>query len=83
MMTNWNSEASKILRLELVKRDISYKRLALLLERIGVDETERSIANKLSRGTFSFVFFLKCMKAIGYPKVDINLSSFNIHLDNS
>jgi hypothetical protein len=31
----------------------------------GVTETEASIRNKLSRGTFSAVFLLQCLKAIG------------------
>jgi hypothetical protein len=70
-MTDWNLEARRILRAELVRRDIGYKKLALLLEQMGVEETQRSIANKLSRGSFSFAFFLQCMKAIGVTKVDL------------
>ena len=70
-MTDWNAEARRVLRCELARRDVGYKRLAQLLERIGVEETQSSIANKLSRGTFSFAFFLQCMAAIGKPTVEI------------
>lgn len=69
-MNPWNLEARRILRAELARRDVSYKRLALMLEQIGVEETQRSITNKLSRGSFSFVFFLQCMKAIGVTRID-------------
>jgi hypothetical protein len=32
---------------------------------IGVKETEPNIRNKLARGKFTAVFFLRCLKAIG------------------
>lgn len=79
-MTDWNLEARRVLRGELARRDIGYKKLALLLERIGVSETERSIANKMSRGSFSFVFFLQCMKSLGRPTVEINLNEIEVSL---
>jgi hypothetical protein len=66
-------EARGVLRAELVRRDIAYKQLATLLQGIGVPETERSIANKMARGSFSFAFFLQAMKAIGCATVEINL----------
>lgn len=34
-------------------------------------ETEASIANKLSRGTFAATFFLATMKAIGRENVNL------------
>ena len=68
---NWKMEARRALRVELVRKEISYKVLAALLEKIDVHETERSIQNKMARGTFSFAFFLQCMKAIGTTKVDL------------
>ena len=73
-MTDWNAQARTILKAELARRDISYKRLSLLLDQIGVDESPSAITNKMSRGTFSFAFFLQCMKAIGRSHVEIKLS---------
>lgn len=73
-MTNWNQEARRVLRAELVRQDVSYKRLVQLLGAIGVEETQSSITNKLSRGSFSFAFFLQCMTAIGKPTVEICIS---------
>jgi hypothetical protein len=73
-MTDWNMEARRILKAELARKDISYKRLAQLLEVEGVTESASGITNKLSRGTFSFAFFLQCMRAIGRTHVEINLN---------
>jgi hypothetical protein len=61
----WHLEAKRLLRLELKRHHVGYKKLAELLNAIGVSETERSIANKMARGTFSFVFYLQCLKAMG------------------
>ncbi len=45
--------------------------LAKLLQASGVEETTRSIANKVSRGTFSFVFFLQVMRVLGVRDVSL------------
>lgn len=59
------SLARNLLRAELMKRGWSYARLADALRELGVEETEASIKNKVSRGRFTFVFFLEVMIAIG------------------
>lgn len=71
---NWENEARRIVRAELVRRGVTYERLANRLQAIGVQETERSIANKMSRGTFPFVFVLQCMKVIGAASVSFELT---------
>ncbi|WP_429253664.1 DUF6471 domain-containing protein [Paraburkholderia sp. GAS333] len=70
---DWYQVARNVLRAELVRHGVSYRQLAVMLAGIGVIETERSIANKLSRGSFSFAFYLQCMKALGRTdfRVDI------------
>jgi len=72
-MADWNVEASRILRGELARRGVSHKRLSQLLSVIGVDETPSAITNKMSRGTFSFAFFLQCMKALGRTHIEVSL----------
>lgn len=70
--TDWNKEARRILKSELARRDLTYKQLRKQLHEAGVaEETERSIVNKVSRGTFSFAFFIMCMRVLGAEKVDI------------
>jgi hypothetical protein len=68
---SWENEARRIVRAELVRRGITYKELAARLVAIGVNETERSIANKMSRGTFLFVFVLQCLQAVGAKSMKI------------
>lgn len=70
---NWENEARRILKAELARRGVTYERLAGRLEAMGVKETERSIANKMSRGTFPFTFVLQCMKAISTATLTIEL----------
>jgi hypothetical protein len=68
---DWNIKARTLLKVELTQRDIKYRQLSEMLAAIGVHETERSIANKISRGTFSMAFFLQVMKAIGVRQIDL------------
>jgi len=69
---DWNEEAYKILKRELGRRKVTYARLQKQLAADGVEETERSIASKISRGAFSFAFFIQCMRAIGVQQVDVS-----------
>lgn len=62
---HWAVEARTIVKAELARRDITYPVLASKLKDMGVEETANSIANKISRGTFSAAFLLQVMKAIG------------------
>jgi 3-mercaptopyruvate sulfurtransferase SseA len=61
----WQDRVRGILKAELARRHISYKELADRLGALGVRDHERNIANKLSRGSFTAVFFIQCMDAIG------------------
>lgn len=71
-VTNWNNEAYQLLKGELGRRKVTYARLQKQLAAMGVEETERSIASKISRGAFSFAFFVQCMRAIGVQQVDVS-----------
>lgn len=68
---NWKKEARVLVRAELVRRDLSYKDFAILLEGIGVSFEPKALSNKISRGTFSFVFFLQCMHALEVESVNL------------
>ncbi|SFI02876.1 hypothetical protein SAMN04515618_10881 [Collimonas sp. OK307] len=70
---DWNKEARRVLRFEMKIREIGYKELLKRLNSIDVtNETERSIASKVSRGTFSAAFFLQCMRAMGVSALDVS-----------
>jgi hypothetical protein len=68
----WHNRVKGILKAELKRRNMSYRELADRLEAIGVHETERNIANKMSRGGFSAVFFVQCLAAIDCKSVAVN-----------
>jgi hypothetical protein len=68
----WAHRARRYLRAEIKRAEIGYAELARRLrEDHGLQETEASIANKLSRGTFAATFFLATMKAIGRQSVNL------------
>lgn len=62
---DWQAQVKGILKGELKRRNLSYADLAERLKAIGVKDNERNISNKISRGTFTAVFFFQCMEAIG------------------
>lgn len=71
---SWENEAKRILKAELARRGVTYSALADALSRKRVAYmTPRAITNKLSRGTFTFVFFLQCMHAIDVQDLTIEV----------
>ena len=59
------SSRQGVLKAELKRRNLSYADLADKLAAIGVKDNERNIANKIARGSFTAVFFVQCLEAIG------------------
>ena len=53
-----------IIKSELKRKGLKVKDLIKLLKEYGEDLTELAFNNKMSRGGFSAVFFMKCMKAL-------------------
>lgn len=70
-MSEYEDRAKNILKAELKRRGITYKRLADLLKPLGAKENERNLANKISRGSFTTAFFLMCMDAIGAGSIQL------------
>ena len=70
---NWNDQAKGILKAQLARKNIKYHDLARRLNGIGIEENQNTIATKLSRGTFSFAFFLQCMYVLGINTIDLNI----------
>lgn len=67
----WELEAKAILKAELARAGVTYKELARRLEDFGLSDSDRAIANRISRGKFAFTFFLQCMRALGVEYVDL------------
>lgn len=66
----WCKEASRVLKARLVREGVSYTQLVQRLNDSGAGETYASVANKLSRGTFSFAFYLQCVSVLEMPQFD-------------
>jgi hypothetical protein len=62
---DWQALVKGLLKAELKRRNLSYADLAHKLAAIGIKDNERNISNKISRGTFTVVFFVQCLEAIG------------------
>ena len=67
----WAERAKRFLKAELKRADVTYDDLADRLSKMGLSETIGSIANKISRGTFSATFMLASLKAIGCQNVRV------------
>jgi hypothetical protein len=63
--------AKNILKGELKRRGITYAQLAEKLTALGAHESERNLANKISRGSFTAAFFMMCMDAIGARQLSL------------
>lgn len=61
----YETKAKNLLKGELKRRGITYAQLAERLAEIGIQENERNLNNKISRGGFSAAFLLECLTAIG------------------
>lgn len=65
----WVAMSQSILKAELKRRNIGYRELAEKLTAMGTSETDRNIANKISRGGFTAAFFIECLVAIGVKEL--------------
>lgn len=61
----YETRAKNLLKGELKRRGITYAQLAEKLGALGVQENERNLNNKISRGGFTAAFMLQCLEAIG------------------
>jgi len=68
----WSERVKGLLKAELKRRNIGYRELAEKLTAMGAPETERNIANKISRGGFTAAFFVQCLVAIGCETVRLS-----------
>lgn len=67
----WAERASRHLKAELKRADLTYDDLADRMKKHGFKETKASIANKLARGTHPTAWFLAALAAIGATAIDL------------
>ena len=56
--------ASRFLKAELKRADVTYEELAKRLQKHGLQETRDSVAAKLKRGTFAATFLIATLAAL-------------------
>jgi hypothetical protein len=69
---DWTARAKNLLKAELKRKGVSYRELAEKLTAMGIPESERNIANKISRGGFTAAFFLQCLEAAGVREIRVD-----------
>ena len=62
---DWQAEVKGMLKAEIKRRNMTYEQVAAKLAEIGVAVDPHVLRNKVSRGGFSAVFFVQCLRAIG------------------
>jgi len=67
----FETKAKNLLRGELRRKGITTAQLAEKLAAIGVQDTERNLNNKISRGGFTAAFLLQCLEAVGTKSVTV------------
>jgi hypothetical protein len=55
---------SKIVKIELAKRDMNYIQLTEKLNEMGVPIKTQDLRSRMSRGNFSATFFVQCLRAM-------------------
>lgn len=68
----WTPRVKNLLKAELKRRGVSYRELAEKLTAMGAPDSERNLANKIARGTFTAAFFVQCLVAIGCETLRID-----------
>jgi hypothetical protein len=80
-LNGWQAACKKVVRIEMMKRNITYKHLASMLRELGEDETEKSVTLKVTRGTFRLSFFMKSMAVMGVDSITVPIPKLTEEYD--
>lgn len=61
----WETKVQRLLKAELKRAGVTYAQLSEKLGKMGIELSEATIKNRLSRGKFSAAFMVQCLTAIG------------------
>ena len=75
--------AKRILRGEMARRRVSYRDLAAMLAKEGIQENELNLKKKITRGTFSAAYFVGCLRAMDCKSVDVDLPKLRYSVTES
>lgn len=71
VMDNIDELPKNIIKAEMTRKGLKVRDMVQLLKPYGEELTELSFNNKMARKTFSAIFFMKCIKALGVKQVKI------------
>jgi predicted DNA-binding ribbon-helix-helix protein len=60
----WYALATKIIRTEMTKRNLTYEELVKNLREIGVEINVGNLRARISQGAFSSALFIQCLRAM-------------------
>ena len=63
-MSRFEARAKRMLRAEMVRRNVSYEDLSDRLAKMGIALSEKALRSKVSRGSFTADVFLQCLEAL-------------------
>lgn len=66
-----NNLPRNLIKAEMKRKGVSVKEMCALLSSENEEIIETSFNNKLSRGSFSAIFFIKCMKALKVQEIKL------------
>lgn len=72
LTAEYEGKAKNLLKGALKGKGITYAQLSEKLAEKGLHETERNLANKISRGGFTAAFLIQCLEAIGSQSVRLS-----------
>jgi hypothetical protein len=61
----WQEKAAATLKAEMTRRGVGYRELQERLRALGIEDNEKNLSTKISRGKFSAAFLFQCMRALG------------------
>ena len=70
--TDWQGQVKGMLKAEIKRRNLTYEQVSARLAEMGVQETPTNLRTKISRGGFSAVFFVQCLRAVGAREVRLD-----------
>lgn len=70
--TSGEDRARGIIRAEMARQNVTYAQLVERLAEVGVDENERNLRNKISRGKFTAAFMVDCLSALGVHQISLS-----------
>jgi 3-mercaptopyruvate sulfurtransferase SseA len=70
--TDWQGLVKGMLKAEIKRRNMTYDQLSAKLAELGVRETPTNLRTKISRGGFSAVFLVQCLRAMGAKAVRLD-----------